>query len=692
MKIFPRNNLYGEFVVPTDRSITNRAIMLGAIAKGKTRIVNPFVCEDTQTLLSCVKKAGAKVGVKKNCIEIKSPKRLKLSQKFDCGNSATAMRFLCGAAAGYGGRTVLTGSKSLNKKPMRELKEPLERAGATVALTNYVSAPILVESNGVRSVECDVEIGNSQVKAAVLLCALLGGVKAEVREKFPSRNHLEILMKEMGASVTIKDDGRETFFGGGELTGKTIAVSRDFTFAAHYLALGLLAGRVICRNVNINPTRITLLSVLTRMGAKITVEEKKALSGERTADIIAEKSNLKATHVSADEACLLGDELPLLAFIMGLADGESIISASFAKFKEIAGGGDSFSATVENCLDAVADAINTIGGTARKFDGGVVVSGVERYTGGTIKTRGYPLVAMGGAIALTLSAGGGDIVEDFNADMCGDFFRELFKNSFAMVCRRENDSFKEELYSYALVKAGFATNSCTAIFPVDDNFRKVSAELKNYDGYAVFSPYIYDVSRRLYTLKKHAKTLKTANVVVRGAGYSTNGEAVISSLKYFGFPVSSKRVLVLGCGGLGKSVAYALIEERALVDVYDVNPKQALDFKKLVNENLYVIADVNSSAKYDLVINTAYQSEAHGENINDRDIKAVTSCSAFIDLFGVRADTPLTAAAKKAGVKVLCGSVFSFIQAFYAARVLAGKDLNEKIAFATYERYKDTEL
>ena len=104
MKIFPRNDLYGEFVVPTDRSITNRAIMLGAIAKGKTRIVNPFVCEDTQTLLSCVKKAGAKVWVKKNCIEIKSPKKLKLSQKFDCGDSVTAMRFLCGAAAGYDGK------------------------------------------------------------------------------------------------------------------------------------------------------------------------------------------------------------------------------------------------------------------------------------------------------------------------------------------------------------------------------------------------------------------------------------------------------------------------------------------------------------------------------------------------------------------------------------------------------------
>ncbi len=690
MKIFPRNDLYGEFVVPTDRSITNRAIMLGAIAKGKTRIVNPFVCEDTQTLLSCVKKAGAKVWVKKNCIEIKSPKKLKLSQKFDCGDSVTAMRFLCGAAAGYGGRTVLTGSKSLNKKPMRELKQPLEKAGATVALTNYVSAPILVESSGVRSVECDVEIGNSQVKAAVLLCALLGGVKAEVREKYPSRNHLEILMKEMGASVTINDGGREIFFGGGELTGKTVAVSRDFTFAAHYLALGLLAGKVVCRNVNINPTRTLLLSVLRRMGAKITVEEKKALSGERTADIIAEKSNLKATHVSADEACMLGDELPLLAFIMGLADGESIISASFAKFKE-ADGGDVFSATVESCLDAVADAINSIGGTARKFDGGVVVSGVERYTGGTIKTHGYPLIAMGGAIALILSTNGGEVAEDFNPDRCGDFFNELFKNSFALVCKREDNSFREELYTYALVKAGLATNSCTTITPVDDNFRKVSSDLKNYDGYAVFSPYVYDVSRRLYTLKKRAKTLKTANVVVHGVGCSTDGEAVISSLKYLNFPVASKRVLVLGCGGLGKSVAYALLEEHALVDVYDVNPKRALDFKKLVNENLYVIADVNSSAKYDLVINTAHRSD-RDEKVNDRDIKAVTSCVAFIDLFGLRGETPLTAAAEKSGVKVLHGSVFSFIQAFYAARVLAGKDLNEKIAFATYERYKDTEL
>ena len=686
MKIFPRSGLYGEFTVPTDRSITNRAVMLGAIAKGKTRIVNPFICQDTQTLMSCVKKAGAKVSVKSNCIEIKSPKKIKLPPKFDCGNSVTAMRFLCGASAGVGGRTVLSGSKSLNKKPMRELKEPLEKMGATVALTNYLSAPILVESEGVRSVDYDVEVGNSQVKAAILLCALLGNVKAEIREKYPSRNHLEILMKEMGATVTINDGGREIFFGGGELIGKTIAVGRDFTFAAHYLALGLLAGRVVCRNVNINPTRTFLLNVLRRMGADITVEEKKTVSGERTADIIARKSRLTATHVSADEACMLGDELPLLAFIMGLADGESIISASFAKFKEVEGDGeDKFTATVAGCLEAVADAINSIGGNARKFDGGVVVTGVKKYAGGSVKTSGYPLIAMGGAVALTVSQNGGEVVEDCDFDRCGTFFEELEKNAFALVHRKTDEDI-ENLYSYALVKAGLSTNSCTTVYPVDDNYRRLMGELKNYDGYAVFEPFTREVSRRVYALKKRAKLLKTANAVSGSTGYSTNGEALLSGLKYSGISVEKKRVLVIGCGGLGKCIAYALLSENSLVDIYDKNPKRALAFKKLVNGNLYVIADLASSAKYDLVINTAYRED--NESVSERDMRAINSATAFVDVFGFKKDTALTIAARKAGVAVVRNQVFTFIQAFYTARAFVGKDLNEKIAYATYERYK----
>ena len=150
MKIFPRGNLFGEYAVPPDKSITHRAIILGTIAKGKTTIINPLINQETLSILSCVKRMGAKVSVKKEYIEIKNPKKFVHTSKIDCGNSATAMRFVCGMAAGVGGSTVLTGSKTLNQQPMREIKEPLEKMGATVALTNYFSAPILVESKGDR--------------------------------------------------------------------------------------------------------------------------------------------------------------------------------------------------------------------------------------------------------------------------------------------------------------------------------------------------------------------------------------------------------------------------------------------------------------------------------------------------------------------------------------------------------------
>ena len=153
MRIFPKENVYGEFTVPSDKSITERAIILGSLAAGKTYIVNPIANDETSSLATCMKKLGAKIRVKNGIMEIRCAKKIRSEQRLDCGDSAAVMRFLCGVAAGSGVRAILTGSKSLCQMPMRQVKEPLEKMGATVALTRYSVPPVLVEGAKVRPVE-----------------------------------------------------------------------------------------------------------------------------------------------------------------------------------------------------------------------------------------------------------------------------------------------------------------------------------------------------------------------------------------------------------------------------------------------------------------------------------------------------------------------------------------------------------
>lgn len=683
MKIFPRGNLFGEYAVPPDKSITHMAIILGTIAKGKTTIINPLINQETLSILSCVKRMGAKVSVKKEYIEIKNPKKFVHTSKIDCGNSATAMRFVCGMAAGVGGSTVLTGSKTLNQQPMREIKEPLEKMGATVALTNYFSAPILVESNGVRAIDYMIGDGNSQVKSSILFCALTGGVRAVIHEQSPSRNHTEILLKEMGADISVKDDGKTVDLGVGEIKGGKISVSRDFTLAAHYLALGILLGKVVCHNVNINPTRTAFIDVLRRMGADIRIDEKGLLSGERIADIITYKSKLKSTHILKEETERMIDELPLIAFLMGLAEGESVIYVG--KTAGIRDTGYRNGVILNDYLDSIANAVKSVGGKCRRFDGGLVINGIPEYIGGTVKSDGFSFISAAGAIALTASVNGGDIDEDYQeSDANKAFFDELLKNSFAVVRRRTESFGIETLYADAINMTGSFTTSVTAVFPTEDNFRKLMSELKNYSGYSVFPPYIGETSRRLYTLRGLAKLARSANVVSDGSGYFTDGDAFVAAMDKLGEVISDKRVLVLGCGGLGRGVICSLIAKGARVDVYDVAQKQAGEYVKRTKLNVFALDRLSGNARYDYVINTVYRADKVRDD--SEDLTPLKNSDAVVDLtsFG---SSPFKIAAADAGVRVIEGKEFAFMQAYYAACAFAGKERHEQKAFSMFDIY-----
>ena len=195
MKIHSKENLYGTYTVPSDKSITSRAIVLGSIAKGKTYVVNPLMCDDTITVANCMRKLGAKIKLKGRILEIKSAKKLKSGLKFDCGNSGTALRFTCGVAAGSNISAILTGNSELKQRPMRSLQEPLQKMGATVALQKGGLPPVYVNGAKLRAINYPLHTASSQIKSTIMICALLSGVKATIKEENPTRNHMEILLK-----------------------------------------------------------------------------------------------------------------------------------------------------------------------------------------------------------------------------------------------------------------------------------------------------------------------------------------------------------------------------------------------------------------------------------------------------------------------------------------------------------------
>ncbi len=671
MRINPKENIYGRFNVPSDQSITHRALLLGCIAKGKTYVINPSMNEETSTVISCIKKAGAKVKIKKGVIEVKPTKKIESGLRFDCGSSETLMRFLCGLVAGSGVRAELTGDKWLCQRSMRNVKEPLEAMGATVALKNYTVPPILVEGETVRPIDYVMPIGSSQVKSSLLLCALAGGVSAKITEEIPSRNHMEILMKEMGADVTFDKEESSVTLRGGEIKGKKIYVCGDFTQAMYFLTLGLLSGRVECLNTGVNPTRTGVLEILRRMGAKIKVSDGRVLCGERIADIVAEKSELKATLVTEEESYKAAAELPALACLMGMADGESIIAESEAQ-----------KAADKEYFDKIAELINSLGGNCRRFDGGIVIKGVGKYRGGSVKASENGKIGMAAVVGLSISEEGGDFEDE--AALNGeypDFLKTFRYATFAYMDEKPSD-YASIVNAFILDKIKIANYVFFTKSAKERGVKKAISELKDCDGYSASEEYSADVSKKVIKYQGTSKVTKAVNVVHGVAGCSTEGEALVYSLKNDGYEVSGKNVLVIGLGSAGKNAAAAFYDAKAKVEVIGENKKAEADLKKKMDE-IVSLDVVPESAAYDFIIDASDFEIEEKTTVADETMKKV---SALIDV-SRSGETEVITLAKNCGKPIISGDEIFFFKSYLSVCVLTEREPTIEEAAAYYTEF-----
>jgi len=324
--IRPARNVLGSLLLPGDKSISHRYGMLAAFAEGTSRFSNFSTGADCASTLACMQALGAKViRQKDNTIEITGVGgRVSASNDpLDCGNSGSTMRMISGLLAPQQGSFTLVGDASLTRRPMERIRKPLESMGAQLTLTDG-HAPIQIQGTPLLAIDYTTPVPSAQVKTCVLLAGLQTAGVTTVREAVRTRDHSELALRAFGATLTRAIDS-VSIAGPQLLHAIDATVPGDISSAAFFLCAAAIfpGSSLILDLIGLNPTRATLLDVLTALGAHIAVlnvEEKQAeLVG--TIQITAPAEGLGSTEISGALAAQLIDELPVLAAIAPYTSG-----------------------------------------------------------------------------------------------------------------------------------------------------------------------------------------------------------------------------------------------------------------------------------------------------------------------------------------------------------------------------------
>jgi 3-phosphoshikimate 1-carboxyvinyltransferase len=394
MRVEPAAAIHGHLAVPGDKSISHRAVLLGAIGDGETRIGGFGRSADTEATIAAVRALGVEVyesGAETLRVFGVGLRGLKPPRApIDCGNAGTLVRLLPGILAGQEGSFGLTGDESLRSRPMERIAEPLRLMGATVETTDG-RAPLTIRGGPLAPITYALPVASAQVKSAVLLAGLYAeGGDTTVEEPLPTRDHTENLLAQAGVPVRRRPAG-VTVSPVERLHLGDVDVPGDFSAAAPLLvAATLLSGsELTVHGLNLNPRRTGLLDVLERMGANITVFNRRRIGGELAGDLDVRPAQLVGTTIGEREVPLLVDELPLFALLAVHARGDSVLrGAAELRAKE------------SDRIEAVVDGLRRLGAHIRATEDGFKVRGVPaRLRGGSVDSRGDHRIAILAAVA-----------------------------------------------------------------------------------------------------------------------------------------------------------------------------------------------------------------------------------------------------------------------------------------------------
>jgi len=404
VRVEPAAAVVGHVAVPGDKSISHRAVLLGAIGEGETRVHGFGGGGDTEATVRAARALGIRIDEVAEDELIVHGKGLRglgaPANPIDCENAGTLIRLLAGILAGQEGRFELAGDESLSARPMERIAEPLRRMGAHVVTTDG-HAPIVIEgTDALRGIEYALPVASAQVKSAVLLAGLYAAGATTVVEPAPTRDHTELMLEAAGVRIRRRPTS-VTVQPAQALRLGDVEVPGDFSSAAPLLvAAAIVPGSdVTVHGLGLNPRRTGLLDVLERMGARIAVYNRRRAGAEPVGDVQIQHAELVATRVGAEEVPLLVDELPLVALAASHARGETAVAgAGELRLKET------------DRIEAVADALRACGAHVHARPDGWTITGVPaRLRGGRVDARGDHRIAMLGAVAGLASREGVEI-------------------------------------------------------------------------------------------------------------------------------------------------------------------------------------------------------------------------------------------------------------------------------------------
>ena len=392
--ISPGGAIRGRIEVPGDKSISHRAVMLGALAEGTTRVSGLLEGEDVLATVAAFRAMGVAVESTESGVwEIDGAGRTGLQPPpaaIDLGNSGTCMRLLTGIMAAQDFPSELIGDASLSRRPMRRVTEPLQAMGATLTTAADGTPPIRIEPPGValRGLDYQMPVASAQIKSALLLAGMYASGNTCVHEPSQSRDHTERMLNTFGYSVRCAA-GRVCITGGGTLHGRNIDVPGDISSAAFFLVAACIAPNsdLVIANVGVNPTRTGILDVLTEMGADLAVSNHRLAGSEPVADIRVRSSRLRGVRIAGDVVPRAIDEFPVIFVAAACAEGETVVTgAGELRVKE------------SDRIAVMADGLQTLGISAEPTPDGIRILG-GRLMGGEVASHGDHRIAMSFAVA-----------------------------------------------------------------------------------------------------------------------------------------------------------------------------------------------------------------------------------------------------------------------------------------------------
>ncbi len=415
--IRPARNVYGSLRLPGDKSISHRYGMLGAFAEGTSRFTNFSTGADCASTLACMTALGATVSkIADGVVEVTGVggSVTPADHPLDCGNSGSTMRMIAGLLAPQAGSFTLVGDASLSRRPMERIRKPLAEMGAGITLTEG-HAPVTIEGGPLRAIDYTTPVPSAQVKTCVLLAGLQTARTTTVREALRTRDHSELALRAFGATLT-RDLDSVSISGPQALHSIEAQVPGDISSAAFFLCAAALfpGSTLLFDSLGLNPTRATLLDVLTALGARISVlhlEEKNAeLVG--AVQITAPAEGLGSTEISGALAAQLIDELPVLAAIAPYTRGGiRIRDAKELRVKE------------SDRIALVAKNLRAMGAEVTEFEDGIDVPGGQTLHGATIDSGSDHRIAMAFSVA-ALRAQGDTLIQ--GAEAAAISFPEFF--------------------------------------------------------------------------------------------------------------------------------------------------------------------------------------------------------------------------------------------------------------------------